>query len=283
MHSNNRFPARGYVGVVLVAVFWYLNWNLSGLRTHWGFFPLWLGYCLTIDAITYYKKGSSLISRNLKGYISLFLVSAPSWWLFELLNKPGNYWSYTAREYFSDLEYFLLASVSFSTVIPAVFGTSEWVGTFSKIRNMPAWIKIGRKRHEVVLFFILGVIMLFVVLFLPDYGAPFLWMSVFLIIDPLNVWLGNRSILQETGNGNWNPVITLWVGCLICGFFWEMWNYHSNPKWIYDVPGVNFWHVFEMPAPGYLGYLPFSLELFAIYHFIIGIFKQNKLTNYLRL
>lgn len=283
MHSNNRFPARGYVGVVLVAVFWYLNWNLSGLRTHWGFFPLWLGYCLTIDAITYYKKGSSLISRDLKGYISLFLVSAPSWWLFELLNKPGNYWSYTAREYFSDLEYFLLASVSFSTVIPAVFGTSEWVGTFSKIRNMPAWIKIGRKRHEVVLFFILGVIMLFVVLFLPDYGAPFLWMSVFLIIDPLNVWLGNRSILQETGNGNWNPVITLWVGCLICGFFWEMWNYHSNPKWIYDVPGVNFWHVFEMPAPGYLGYLPFSLELFAIYHFIIGIFKQNKLTNYLRL
>ena len=283
MHSNNRFPARGYVGVVLVAVFWYLNWNLSGLRTHWGFFPLWLGYCLTIDAITYYKKGSSLISRNLKGYISLFLVSAPSWWLFELLNKPGNYWSYTAREYFSDLEYFLLASVSFSTVIPAVFGTSEWVGTFYKIRNMPAWIKIGRKRHEVVLFFILGVIMLFVVLFLPDYGAPFLWMSVFLIIDPLNVWLGNRSILQETGNGNWNPVITLWVGCLICGFFWEMWNYHSNPKWIYDVPGVNFWHVFEMPAPGYLGYLPFSLELFAIYHFIIGIFKQNKLTNYLRL
>ena len=148
---------------------------------------------------------------------------------------------------------------------------------------MPAWLKIGSKRHEVVLFFILGVLMLFVVLFLPDYGAPFLWMSVFLIIDPLNVWLGNRSILKETGNGNWKPVITLWAGCLICGFFWEMWNYHSNPKWIYDVPGVNFWHVFEMPAPGYLGYLPFSLELFALYHFITGIFKQNKLTNYLRL
>lgn len=283
MPSKNRFPVRGYVGIVLVAVFWYLNWNLSGLRTHWGFFPLWLGYCLTIDAITYYKKGNSLVSRNLKGYIFLFLVSAPSWWLFELLNKPGSYWFYTAREHFSDLEYFLLASISFSTVIPAVFGTSEWVGTFSKIQNMTAWLKIGSKRHEVVLFFILGVLMLFVVLFLPDYGAPFLWMSVFLIIDPLNVWLGNRSILQETGNGNWKPVITLWAGCLICGFFWEMWNYRSNPKWIYDVPGVNFWHIFEMPAPGYLGYLPFSLELFALYHFITGIFKQNKLTNYLRL
>ncbi len=282
MHSTKRFPVHGYAGIVLVVVFWHLNWNLSGLRTHWGFFPLWLGYCLTIDAIAYYKKGNSLLSRNWKGYISLFLVSAPSWWLFELLNKPGNYWFYTAREYFTDLEYFILASISFSTVIPAVFGTAELVGSFSKIQHMPAWFRIGRRRHETALFFMLGVLMLLIVLFLPDYGAPFLWMSVFFIIDPINGWLGHRSILSETGKGNWRPVITLWAGCLICGFFWEMWNYRSNPKWIYDVPGVNFWHLFEMPALGYLGYFPFSLELFALYHFVTGIFKQNRLTNYLR-
>jgi len=37
----------------LVAVFWILNWSLSGLRTHWGFFPLWLGYALTVDALVF--------------------------------------------------------------------------------------------------------------------------------------------------------------------------------------------------------------------------------------
>ena len=31
------------VGIALVLLFWTLNWSLDGLRTHWAFFPLWLG------------------------------------------------------------------------------------------------------------------------------------------------------------------------------------------------------------------------------------------------
>ena len=50
----------------------------------------------------------------------------------------------------------------------------------------------------------------------------------------------------------------------MCGFFWEMWNYWSYPKWIYHVPGVGFAHVFEMPLLGYLGYLPFAMELYLL-------------------
>jgi hypothetical protein len=41
-----------------------------------------------------------------------------------------------------------------------------------------------------------------------------------------------------------------------------MWNFHSYPKWIYHVPGVGFAKVFEMPILGYLGYLPFAMELY---------------------
>ena len=48
-----KFLRHGWLGLALVAVFWILNWTLSGLRTHWGFFPLWLGYCLTVDALVY--------------------------------------------------------------------------------------------------------------------------------------------------------------------------------------------------------------------------------------
>ena len=78
------------------------------------------------------------------------------------------------------------------------------------------------------------------------------------------MWLGNRSLLQYTSKGDWRPVLALWFGCLICSFFWEMWNFYSFPKWVYRVPFVNFLHIFEMPMLGYLGYLPFSLELFEI-------------------
>ena len=33
-------------------------------------------------------------------------------------------------------------------------------------------------------------------------------------------------------------------------------------------PGANFWHVFEMPLIGYIGYLPFGLELHALVHLL---------------
>lgn len=49
------------------------------------------------------------------------------------------------------------------------------------------------------------------------------------------------------------------VAALTCGFFWEMWNYHSEAKWIYSIPGVAIFPLFEMPLPGYSGYLPFGM------------------------
>jgi hypothetical protein len=54
------------------------------------------------------------------------------------------------------------------------------------------------------------------------------------------------------------------LGALICGFFWELWNYYSYPKWIYHTPGAEFLRIFEMPLLGYGGYLPFAWELYAL-------------------
>ena len=58
------------------------------------------------------------------------------------------------------------------------------------------------------------------------------------------------------------------IAALVCGFFWEMWNYYSYPKWIYHIPGVGVLHIFEMPLLGYLGYLPFAWELYALRHLL---------------
>lgn len=269
--------------MLLVALFWALNWSLDGLRTHWGFFPLWLGYCLTVDAGAYSRKGHSLLSRSPLAYAGLFLVSAPAWWLFELLNEPAGYWRYLHREAFSDLEYFLLASLSFSTVLPAIFGTAEWVGSFGWLRRLGRGPRLGGSTTQQRLFFIAGWLMLAAVFVLPRYSAAFMWISLYFIFDPLNVWLGHRNIMQRTGRGDWREVIALWVGALLCGFFWEMWNYYSSPKWVYEVPFVDFWYVFEMPLLGYLGYLPFALELFALYYLLAGWFAPGQLQAYVDL
>jgi hypothetical protein len=36
------------------------------------------------------------------------------------------------------------------------------------------------------------------------------------------------------------------------------------PKWEYDIPFAERFHLFEMPILGYGGYLPFALETYAV-------------------
>lgn len=260
---------------MLIIVSWYLNWFLSGLRTDWAFFPLWLGFCLTVDAIVYFRKGTSLIKRNIKKYTLLFVISAPVWWLFELFNSITQNWFYDGRQYFTPFQFFILASISFSTVIPAVFEAAELAGTFNWIKNLRSFKKLKPTAKVIGLFITLGIITLALEIIFPTVFYPFIWITLYFFIDPLNIKMHNPGLLQYTKEGNWKPVVSLWIGCLICAFFWEMWNYYSYPKWYYHLPMVNFLHVFEMPLLGYIGYLPFSLELFAVYNLIVGIFGDK--------
>ncbi len=273
---KKSFPLYGWAGILLIIVFWYLNWFLTGLRTDWAFFPLWLGFCLAVDAIVYRRKGTSLIHRSIKKFILLFVISAPVWWLFELFNSFTHNWFYDGRQYFTDLQFFILASISFSTVIPAVFEAAELAGTFRRIRNLKTYKGPEPTSAAARMFFILGVITLILEIIFPKVFYPFIWITVYFLAEPVNIKMKNRTLLQYTGRGNWKPAAALWTGILICAFFWEMWNYYSYPKWTYSLPMVNFLHIFEMPVSGYIGYLPFSLELFAVYNLIIGISGKTK-------
>jgi hypothetical protein len=277
-----RWPGHGWIGLGLVAIFWTLNWSLPGLRTHWGFFPLWLGYCLMVDALVFQRKGSSLLTRNPAAYAGLFVISAPAWWVFELLNWRTQNWFYDGAQFFSDFQYVALASLSFSTVMPAVFGTAELASGFEWLRRLGRGPRLGPTPATVWGFFSAGWLMLALLLLWPRYFYPFLWLSIYFILAPVNVWLGYRSLSEYTARREWRPVVALWLGCLICGFFWEMWNFYSYPKWVYDVPFLNFWHVFEMPLLGYLGYIPFALELFALYHLAIGLLGRDDLRGFVQ-
>ena len=276
-----KFPIHGWIGLILIVVFWPINWFLPGLRTNWAFFPLWLGYSLTMDGLVFVRRGSSLFKRSWKRYIGLFLISMLGWWLFEVLNERVHNWSYDGIGIFSQPIYFLEATLSFSTVIPAVFGASELVASFDFIHQLKKGPVIAQDRKTTLFFFSLGIAMLGLLLIWPHYFFAFMWLSIFFMIEPVNIWLGNRSLTDFTKNGDWRPVISLFLGVLLTGFFWEMWNFYSYPKWIYTVPYVNFGHIFEMPVLGYLGYLPFSLELYALYHFIMGLFGDRH-PGYLR-
>lgn len=279
--EKSIFPFHGWLGFGIALIFWVLNWTLPGTRTHWGFFPMWLGYCLAIDGLVFWRTGTSLLARSWRKYFGLFLVSAPVWWLFELLNLRTQNWTYPGAENFTSLEYAFWTTLSFTTVIPAVFGSAEFFASLDFIKRFKSGPVLATDKRTTTPFFVLGWIMLALMLAWPKIFFPFIWLSLYFILEPVNVWLGNRSLGDWTKRGDWRPVLALWLGVLLTAFFWEMWNYYSYPKWIYHVPWGDWLHIFEMPALGYGGYLPFALELYAIYHLVVGLLGDKK-SDYVR-
>ncbi len=251
-----------------MAICWPLDWMLHGIRTAYLFFPLWLGYILTVDAIVLRRTGTSLWSRSRKDFVLLFVASTPVWWLFEAINQRTANWSYLGAEQFGAIEYFLLCTIAFSIVMPAVFETAELVRTFAFMRRFGSGPRLGAASTLEGWFLGIGIVLLALTLIWPRYCYPFVWISLVLILEPINFRLGRRYLLQPLRAGDWRPVVSLALGSLLCGFFWVMWNYYSYPKWVYHTPGANFLHVFEMPLLGYGGYIPFALELFELKNFL---------------
>lgn len=260
----SRFPPHGFAGLVLVGVCWVLNWGLDGLRTHLLFFPQWLGYCLVVEALVQRRTGTSLLARSGKRYAALFFLSVPVWWLFEGLNQFTQNWIYLGREHFSDWAYFFYASLCFSTVIPAVFGTAELVASFRWARSLKRWRGFRMHRRGLWGLHAAGWGMLILMVVFPEGFFPLMWLSVFFILDPVNALRGRPSLIRIAATGDLRPLVILGAGALVCGFFWELWNVYAYPKWIYEIPYLEFFHVFEMPLAGYGGYIPFSWELFAL-------------------
>jgi hypothetical protein len=264
VRSNRSWPVRGWIGLLLVAVCWPLNWTMPGIRTAGLFFPLWLGYILLMDALVWARAGQSLWSRSRKNFLLLFCFSSPTWWLFELINLRTGNWEYRGRELFSPLTFNLLCTIAFSTVMPAVFETAELIQTFRWTRRFKAGPRLPATLRLFVRLFVAGLAMLISLLIWPRIFYPFTWISLVLILEPINRWTGRPNFFETLSEGDWRLVFSLALGALLCGFFWEMWNYYSFPKWVYHTPGAEFLHIFEMPLLGYGGYIPFALELYAL-------------------
>jgi hypothetical protein len=269
MHCNRwLWPAHGWLGLILLAVCWPLNWILPGVRTAYLFFPLWLGYILVVDALVWKRAGNSLWSRSRKDFLLRFLISAPVWWSFELVNLRNANWKYLGRDLFSPLQFNLLCTISFSVVVPAVFETAELIRSFGWMERWASGPRVPGTRAVFVGLFLMGLAMLMLMLVWPKIFYPFTWTALVFILEPINRWTGRRHFLEKLREGDWRTVISLSLGGLVCGFFWEMWNYYSLPKWIYHTPGAQFLHIFEMPLLGYGGYVPFALELYALKNFL---------------
>ncbi|MDY6971337.1 MAG: hypothetical protein SV775_03300 [Thermodesulfobacteriota bacterium] len=259
------FPWWGWLGIFTGSIAWILAWTrfpwFAEFQPH-TFTPLWVSFILFINALGYRRKGHCMMTGRTKLFFLLFPVSAAFWWFFEYLNRFVQNWHYVGV-HFSGGEYFWYATLSFSTVLPAVLGTRDWILGSS-------WLEDGFGNFFSIEFSRPGVLAWAVMLVSgaglagigvwPDCLFSLLWVCPFLIIISLQTLLGESHLLSDIPCGDWRSVISSSLAALLCGWFWEMWNYFSLAKWEYAIPLVHRYQIFEMPILGYAGYLPFGLE-----------------------
>src|SRR5262245_23812090 len=92
--SGTEAPPQLRLGFVLVAVVWPTAWFGPDAVARITFFPLWLGYILTVDGLVEWRTGTSIFRRDKRRFAALFVVSIPLWWVYEALNSRLDNWSY---------------------------------------------------------------------------------------------------------------------------------------------------------------------------------------------
>ncbi|MFO7965655.1 MAG: hypothetical protein R6U50_17145 [Desulfobacterales bacterium] len=277
------FPWWGWIGIVIVITGWVAAWGRferSGAVWQHTFFPLWLGYILVINALCCRRRGVCPLNESPLRFGLLFPASAVFWWFFEYLNRYVQNWVYLGVAHFTTAQYIVFASISFSTVLPAVYSTYHYLISFTVSDEAPFRFRSPKPPEgrwpAVTVLGISGVGLAFIGVW-PNVLFPLLWISPLLIITSLQSLFREKHIFSDMiDSGNWKTIVFAPAAALMCGFFWEMWNYWSFPKWEYAIPFVERFHIFEMPILGYGGYLPFGLECLVISVIIMERSKKRR-------
>lgn len=255
------FPRHGRLGLGLLLVAWFLAWSrldLPGPAEQHTFFPLWLGFIFFLDGLPSRRAGRSLFANRRSTFLLMFPVSALSWWYFEFLNRFVRNWWYPDRLDFGPVHYLVYSSLCFSTVLPAIFEIRELLMTVPALRRRWSHGPRVRLPRAGAIFFILGAALLPLIPLFPDPLFFAVWLAPLALLAGALGLAGAKSPFAPIRAGNWTPILTLALAALVCGFFWELWNAFSSPRWAYAVPYVGRFRVFAMPAVGYAGYLPFG-------------------------
>jgi hypothetical protein len=257
-----RWPSWGWIGIALVGAGWTLAWREGLVPPEWRrhtFTLLWLGYIVVMNALALRRSGRSPLTHRTAAFLGLFPASAAFWWLFEYLNQFSRNWHYTGVAAGGALDYAAQASLPFSTVLPGVASTWAWLATFPRLEHLslPAIRAGGWLAWLAVLF---GTAGLAILPLAPEKLFAMLWLAPLLVFAGLQHLLAGESLFAPLAHGDWRPVLQPAAAALVCGFFWELWNYGSLAKWHYSIPYVQRFHLFEMPLLGYAGYLPFGVE-----------------------
>jgi hypothetical protein len=273
----SRFLPR--VQMVLAVAVWYVAlWGrllLAEPFTSWLYHFAWWPLLLLLDGILWRRRGWSGIWHRPGEFLRLACYSVTAWLIFELFNLRLLNWRYINLEPRLWLRWpgYVLA---FATVLPGILFTAE-VLKAKGVGNIPRG-QPCRFAPWPLVWLGLGVVFLVLPLMVPGYAFPLVWLAFFFLLDPLVDLLTGDSLTRRFWAGERQEPFCLLLAGLVCGFWWELWNFPARSKWIYTLPFFNFGRIFEMPVLGYLGFLPFALECAVMYEFF-RILEQRLALN----
>ena len=268
--AHIRPGVQGGVSAGLLVAFTAGMWWRIEPFASWYYAFAWWPFIFLTDALVRRLQGCSLLTRNPYEFLFLAAVSIPLWLTFEAWNLVLKNWYYACAP---DSEWlrWIGYCVSYATVLPAIFETSELVyaaGLFRDVRVRP----LDVRRGLLIGLVLAGIVCLVLPLVLPEYTFPLIWGGFTLLLEPFNYRYSEASLLRQWERGSIGRFVGLLAGGMICGLVWEAFNIRALTKWVYTVPFFEELKLFEMPLAGFLGFPPFAVECYVIVCFI-GTFR----------
>jgi len=262
---RRAFPVYGWLGIAaLLGAECLMFRGVNPVATF--FTPIaWSAYILITDAAVLAMTGRSRLNDAPITVARMGFLSIPLWLIFEAYNVRLRNWTYIGLPQ-QWTEALLGYGWSFATITPAIFETADLVQAL--LPHSPGKsMKISRRTENALM--VCGAAFLIAPLILPQRIASYLfiliWLGFLLLLDPLNRRLGLPSFIGDLSEGFWRRFYGFFLAGWTCGWLWEFWNNWALAKWHYIFPMFQNTKIFEMPAPGFLGFLPFALECFVMY------------------
>jgi hypothetical protein len=279
--EGRSWKVHGWVGLAVIGSAEFLLFRkVPFVQTY--FTPLvWSGYILFMDALVFRIRGSSLLISRPREFILLLPLSIGLWLIFEFYNLFIQNWHYVGLP--EDRTLRLLGyGWAFATIWPAIFETADALGEWRWIQNRRTR-SLAVPRTFLILSVAAGMVCLIVPLVAPEEMAPYLaapvWVGFIFLLDPINDWLGGKSIWRDLSRGDLRVLLRFLLSGFICGWLWEFWNFWAGAKWHYTVPILGELKIFEMPFLGYLGFPAFAVECTVMFEFIRILYQRGRATN----
>ncbi len=246
----------------------------------WFYSFVWWSLILILDSLNFRKRKISLLFNSLENFLKIAFLSVFIWLIFEMFNLRLKNWSYLGLP--ENLgERWLGYFIGFATVLPVLREGAFFVESFFPLKRLNLF-RLRAGKIFLLIFFFLGLISLILVCLWPKIFFPLVWLQFLFLLEPLNFLLGRKTFISDFTRREWKWFWCWMISGFSAGILWEFWNFWSGSYWKYSLPYLNFCKVFQMPIFGYLGFLPFSLEVFALFQFLTWVLEKFENRRWLK-